>query len=65
MNRNIFIYIQNNGIGKHAKIVTTRKEFEGIIRFIDSSGNIKIDTDSSVILIQRKYIIGVEILNES
>jgi len=60
----IFNLLRLDGINKHVRVTTTRKVFEGILKRCDEEGNLSVDTDDSLVLIQRKFLCSIEILKE-
>ena len=48
---------------RRVKVTTSYKVFNGLLSYIDSDGNITIKQDNSLAFIQRKYIVGIEILS--
>jgi hypothetical protein len=52
----------NDFKSRHVKVTTSYKVFNGILLYIDSDGNISIQQDTGIAFIQRKYIVGIEVV---
>jgi len=57
----IFIRLKDF-IDRKVKITTSYKVYEGLLSYVDSEGNISIRLESGLAFIQRKYVVGIEVM---
>jgi len=65
MNANIFTLVGSNYRNRKIRVVTPYGEHEGILVRVDDEGNLSVKEDDGLVLIQRKYISSIKIIEQT